>query len=330
MRAVVSITVRPGSLWLWGLFSCGCKAANLLFDSMDACAMRAVPVNGFESRLMALEQQLLSSSDYQHQQSRQAVASGSGVGAAHDMMSRLMRLECSASEPPPVVRQEELEVVVRQMGGLQDVLGKLSDYVSNLKSRECKNGTSLDVLGKLSDEISNLKSREHKNGTSLDSPTKRVGSSGGADVSALSWQVETLATSLVQLASDVKTMASRMDAMQSQWLQEPPATKYTTGHQLGQLASDVKAMASRMDAIQSQVSSLSAETKMLEAKSAASGGDALAALERKLTDRQGRFQGALMQVARQVDTLDSKLKDSLLQANLSSTPLSTNTRSSMA
>lgn len=35
----------------------------------------------------------------------------------------------------------------------------------------------------------------------------------------------------------------------------------------------------------------------------------MAAFEKRIMDRQSRFEGALMQVARQVDVLDAKLKE---------------------
>lgn len=86
---------------------------------------------------------------------------------------------------------------------------------------------------------------------------------------------------------------------------------------VNQLAADVRGVLGRVDGLASQVASMALENKALAAKQAQSSGgnsssgggippEVLAALEKKFMDRQARFEGALMQVARQVDVLDAR------------------------
>jgi hypothetical protein len=73
---------------------------------------------------------------------------------------------------------------------------------------------------------------------------------------------------------------------------------------LGQLAGDVRSLQGRVDGLGGQVASLALETRILSATSAQQGGgggsgvgvELLAALEKRLGDRQSRFESALMQV----------------------------------
>jgi len=85
---------------------------------------------------------------------------------------------------------------------------------------------------------------------------------------------------------------------------------------VGQLAGDVRTALSRSDRVSEQVAVLSLEQRKLAAQLAAGGGgnagglpneESLLALEKRMAERQARIEGALMQVARQVDMLDSRV-----------------------
>ncbi|KAF5842547.1 hypothetical protein DUNSADRAFT_6397 [Dunaliella salina] len=86
---------------------------------------------------------------------------------------------------------------------------------------------------------------------------------------------------------------------------------------VGQLAGDVRIALGRADQVSEQVAVLSLEQRKLAAQLAAGGGgnaggdlpdeEPMLALEKRMAERQARIEGALMQVARQVDMLDSRV-----------------------
>ncbi|MEW5312667.1 MAG: hypothetical protein WDW38_004283 [Sanguina aurantia] len=76
---------------------------------------------------------------------------------------------------------------------------------------------------------------------------------------------------------------------------------------LGQLAGDVVSIGSRLESVHSGLRAVSDEHRQITLRAVDQ--DTVTSLERRLMDRQARFEGALMQVAKQVDLLDGKLKE---------------------
>ncbi|GFH10230.1 uncharacterized protein HaLaN_05506 [Haematococcus lacustris] len=108
---------------------------------------------------------------------------------------------------------------------------------------------------------------------------KSTPAAAGADP-ALAKQVDSMSSLVYQLAGDVRAAAGRIDTLSSQLGAVEQSSKQPTAQPAPGRTADLGNMAS-----------------------------VVAALEKRFLDRQSRFEGALMQVARQVDVLDHRVKE---------------------
>ncbi|KAL6765633.1 hypothetical protein V8C86DRAFT_2455938 [Haematococcus lacustris] len=108
---------------------------------------------------------------------------------------------------------------------------------------------------------------------------KSTPAAAGADP-ALAKQVDSMSSLVYQLAGDVRAAAGRIDTLSSQLGAVEQISKQPTAQPAPGRTADLGNMAS-----------------------------VVAALEKRFLDRQSRFEGALMQVARQVDVLDHRVKE---------------------
>lgn len=107
-------------------------------------------------------------------------------------------------------------------------------------------------------------------------------------------------TKLAALGLQVDSLTAAVESV----AKEVGAVKATSG---GSNAA-VDSLAADVATLRQGLASASSQLRELDGR-AGGGADAVAALERKVLDRQGRFESALMQVAKQVDTLDATLRE---------------------
>uniref|UniRef100_A0A7R9V496 Uncharacterized protein n=1 Tax=Chlamydomonas euryale TaxID=1486919 RepID=A0A7R9V496_9CHLO len=127
------------------------------------------------------------------------------------------------------------------------------------------------------------------------------------EMAAVSAQMESLQSVLSKLATEIASMKAGGGGAPDG--AAPAARLAAVEAAVADAVADMRVLSARLDATQAAISSLQADVKRVPSAAGAADGVTMATLEKKMVERQSRFEGALMQVARQVDLLDSRLRD---------------------
>ncbi|GFR43889.1 hypothetical protein Agub_g5018 [Astrephomene gubernaculifera] len=210
---------------------------------------------------------------------------GNGLPASADalMGAKLRQLEGQVSGL--LSRQDEMDRVAQQLGGLQDILNRLAEEMVRIKNRA-------DAAAATAASAASAASSAGANGNgNVAAFEERLG-----NVSA---QLGGVREGVEALGRDLGALGARVEALSGQ-----VSTSRSTSQQ----------QASSISQLQQQLSQLAAQVASQQQNAAAAAAAPaptaqLEALEKKVMNRLTRYDGALLQVAKQVDALDQRLRE---------------------
>ncbi|KAG2498998.1 hypothetical protein HYH03_003184 [Edaphochlamys debaryana] len=221
-------------------------------------------------------------------------ASG-GLPASADALlgAKLRQLEGQVSGV--VTRQDELDRVASQLGSLQDILNKLAEEMVRIKSRADSAATT----------ASSAVAAAQAAAAAAGSNTSGGASSAAVNaleerVNGVTSQLSGLSEGIVAVGRDVASLNSQLAVLESQ-TNTSRTTATATSAAVATLQQQVRELAAQVASIPAAGAPASAQVAALEGQ--------VAALEKKLLDRLSRYDGALLQVAKQVDALDQRLRE---------------------
>lgn len=226
-------------------------------------------------------------------------SSGSGgLPASADALlgAKLRQLEGQVSGL--AFRQDDAEKLAVQVTGLQELVNKVAEEVVRIKGRaDSAASTAASAVAAAS------------------AATAAAGSAGGAAPAVeerfvtVAVQVSGLQETVTALRREMQTMSSRVDALVGQ-----VSACRMSQSELHHHAKDVHQMKEKQLALVEDLQQLAAKVEVIPTDVVKGGpgfptSAQLEALEKKVASRLTRYDGALLQVAKQVDVLDMRLRE---------------------
>ncbi|EFJ50944.1 hypothetical protein VOLCADRAFT_116670 [Volvox carteri f. nagariensis] len=197
-----------------------------------------------------------------------------------------------------VSRQDDAERLAVQLSSMQEIVNKIADEVVRVKNRaDAAASTAASAVAAAS------------------AATAAVGNSGSAipaveeRLTGVTAQVGNLQETVTALRRETQTLSSRLDTLTGQVsaYRASQSEYQQQAEQLIQLRQQQAAQTEQIQQLAAKVASLPNE--LAKSSSGSLTAAHLEALEKKLSSRLSRYDGALLQVAKQVDVLDMRLRE---------------------
>ncbi|KAG2453565.1 hypothetical protein HYH02_001784 [Chlamydomonas schloesseri] len=215
---------------------------------------------------------------------RSGGVSSSGLPASADALlgAKLRQLEGQVTGV--VSRQDELDKVSTQLASLQDILNKLAEEMVRIKHRaDTAHSTAASAVSAAT-AAANAAGSGGSTAAAAAAVEERLG--------AVSAQLGGVQDSVSAVGRDVASLSGRLEGL---------------GGQVAANRSSAQQQSAQLTQLQAQVAQLSSQVSAAVTTSSMEA--AVAAAEKRLQDRMQRYDGALLQVAKQVDALDQRLRE---------------------
>ncbi|KAG2439244.1 hypothetical protein HXX76_004605 [Chlamydomonas incerta] len=215
---------------------------------------------------------------------RSGGVSSSGLPASADALlgAKLRQLEGQVTGV--VSRQDELDKVSSQLASLQDILNKLAEEMVRIKQRaDTAHSTAASAVSAAT-AAANAAGSGGSTAAAAAAVEERLG--------AVSAQLGGVQDGVSAVGRDVASLSGRLEGL---------------GGQVASNRSAAQQQSAQLTQLQAQVAQLSSQVSSAVTTSGMEA--AVSAAEKRLQDRMQRYDGALLQVAKQVDALDQRLRE---------------------